>query len=263
MLTARRTRKFMPKARAAAISALEIDDTLVEARSALAFVRWHYEWDWPSAEREFRRILKFLPNDALTRQWLALLLARQGRCSEALEHMKRALASDPHDASLLANLASVLFLASKYEETAEQVQGALAQDSDSHRAHMILGLAREQQHRFDEAISQLREANRLSPGPSMSLGALGHALGCAGRAEEDAGVRQILVKAAELRGCWFALALTYLGLGERDKSVSCLERACDERDSHLILLKKDPRFSALRGGERFESIMRKVELTGT
>jgi hypothetical protein len=58
----------MPKARAAAISALEIDDTLVEARSALAFVRWHYEWDWPSAEREFRRILKFLPNDTLTRQ---------------------------------------------------------------------------------------------------------------------------------------------------------------------------------------------------
>jgi tetratricopeptide (TPR) repeat protein len=111
-----------------------------------------------------------------------LLLAEQGRCSEALELMKRALAADPHDASLLANLASVLFLAGKYEGTAEQAQGALAQDSDSHRAHMVLGLAREQQRRFNEAISQLREANRLSPGPSMSRGALGHALGCTGRA---------------------------------------------------------------------------------
>jgi tetratricopeptide (TPR) repeat protein len=95
MLTAQRMRKYMPKVRAAAISALEIDDTLVEARSALAFVRWHYEWDWAGAEREFRRILKFLPNDVLTRQWFAHLLAEQGRSSEALEHMKRALASDP------------------------------------------------------------------------------------------------------------------------------------------------------------------------
>lgn len=261
MLTARRTRKYMPKARAAAISALEIDDTLVEARSALAFVRWHYEWDWAGAEREFRRILKFLPNDALTRQWFALLLAEQGRGSEALEHMKRALTSDPLDASLLANLASVLFLAGKYEETAERAQCAVVQDSGSHRAHMMLGLAREQQRRFDEAISEFRDASRLSPGPSVSMGALGHALGCAGRAEEATEVRQILVKAAAERGCWFALALAHLGLGEGDKAVSCLEHACDEREFYLVLLKMDPRFGVLRGMKSFDAIMKKVGLS--
>jgi DNA-binding winged helix-turn-helix (wHTH) protein/tetratricopeptide (TPR) repeat protein len=261
MLTARPMRKYMPKVRAAAISALEIDDTLVEARAALAFVKWHYEWDWAGAEREFRRILKFLPSDVLTRQWFALLLAEQGRSSEALEHMKRALASDPLDASLLANLASVLFLAGKHEETAEQAQYALVQDSGSHRAHMMLGLAREQQRRFDVAISELRKASRLSPGPSVSLGALGHALGCAGRAEEATHVRQILLKAAAQRGCWFALALAHLGLGECHKAVSCLERACEEREFYLVLLKMDPRFAALRGMESFAVILKKVGLS--
>jgi tetratricopeptide (TPR) repeat protein len=92
--------------------------------------------------------------------------------------------------------------------------------------------ALERQHRFDEAICQLREANRLLSGP-------------------------------EQRGYWFALALTHLGFGEKEKSVSCLERACDERDFHLVLLKMDPRFSALCGGERFESIPKKGGLTGT
>lgn len=261
MLTARRMREFMPKARAAAISALEIDDTLAEAGSALAFVRWHYEWDWSGAEREFRRTLKFLPNDALTRQWYALLLAEQGRCSEAMEHMKRAIAADPFDTSLQANLAAILFLAGRHEEAAEQAEGALARDSNSHRAHMTLGMVREQQHRFDEAISELREASRLSPGPSVSLGALGHALGCAGKIEEATGVLRSLVKAAEIRGCWFALALTHLGLGERDKAVCCLERACDERNFYLVLLKMDPRFAELRGMERFQTIMKRVGLS--
>jgi tetratricopeptide (TPR) repeat protein len=125
---------------------------------------------------------------------------------------------------------------------------------------MMLGLAREQQRRFDEAITQLRDASRLSPGPSVSLGALGHALGCAGRTEEATGVRQILVKAVAQRGCWFALALAHLGLGEGDKAVSCLERACDEREFYLVLLKMDPRFAVLHGMEGFDAIMKKVGL---
>jgi tetratricopeptide (TPR) repeat protein len=205
--------------------------------------------------------LKFLPNDALTRQWYALLLAEQGRCGEAMEHMKRALAVDPFDASLRANLAAILYLAGRYEEAAEQAQGALARHSNSHRAHMTLGTAREQQHRFDEAISQLQEASRLSPGPSVSLGALGHALGCAGKTEEAAGVLQVLVKAAKIRGCWFALALAYLGLEERNKAVSCLERACDERNFYVVLLKMDTRFAALRERERFQAILKRVGLS--
>jgi DNA-binding winged helix-turn-helix (wHTH) protein/tetratricopeptide (TPR) repeat protein len=263
MLTAERMRKFMPKARAAAINALEIDDTLAEARSSLAFVKWHYEWDWASAEREFRRILKFLPSDTLTRQWYALLLAEQGRKSEAREHMTRAVTSNPLDAGLRANLASVLFLGGRYEEAAEQARSAIELDSGSHRAHLILGLAQEQRHQFDEAIGELRAASELSPGPSVSLGALGHALGSAGRAKETAEVRRILSKAAETRVCWFALALTHLGMNEKGDAISCLMRACENRDFHLVLLKMDPRFAELRGYEGFEAILNKVGFTGT
>ena len=260
MLTAGRARKFMPKARAAAVSALEIDETLAEARSALAFVKWHYEWDWPGAEREFRRILKFLPDDRLTRQWYALLLAEQGRSSEALEQMKRAVEADPLDASSQANLASILFVTGRYEDSIKQAQCALALNSASHRAHAIIGKALDQQGRFDEAITQLGEACRLSPGPSESLGALGHALGRAGRIKEAAQVLRTLAKAAEIRGCWFPLALTHLGLGDLDSSFCCLERAYDERDFHLVLLKTDPRFAALRGSERFEAVIQRIGL---
>jgi DNA-binding winged helix-turn-helix (wHTH) protein/tetratricopeptide (TPR) repeat protein len=260
MLTAGRARKFMPKARAAAVSALEIDETLAEARSALAFVKWHYEWDWPGAEREFRRILKFVPDDRLTRQWYALLLAEQGRSGEALEHMKRAVAADPLDASSQANLATILFLAGRYEDAVKQAQRALALNSASHRAYLVIGEAREQQGRFDEAITQFEEARRLSPGPSGSLGSLGHALGCARKAKEAADVLRTLEKVAETRGCWFPLALTHLGLGDLDSSFCCLERACDERDFHLVLLKTDPRFAALRGSERFEAVIQRIGL---
>ncbi|MFZ0819075.1 MAG: winged helix-turn-helix domain-containing protein [Candidatus Acidiferrales bacterium] len=260
MLTPERTRKFMPKARAAAISALEIDDTMVEARSALAFEKWHYEWDWPGAEREFRRILKFQPQGGETRHWYAILLAEQGRFSEALEHAKRASAADPLNANLQADLGLIFFWAGKHEEAAKQLQSALAKDSGSHRAHLVLGMVQEQQLRFDDAIFQFRESHRISPGPSVSLGALGHALGCAGKTREATEVLRTLVKASETRGCWFALALAHLGVGEKDEAMSCLERACDERIFELVLLKVDPRFAPLRGRERFEAVMKKIGL---
>jgi DNA-binding winged helix-turn-helix (wHTH) protein/tetratricopeptide (TPR) repeat protein len=260
MLTPERMRKCMPKARAAAISALEIDDTMVEARSALAFEKWHYEWDWSGAEREFRRILKFLPADMLTRHWYAILLAEQGRFSEALEHAKRALAADPMNANHQADLGLIFFWAGKHEEAAEQLQSALAKDPGSHRAHLVLGMVQEQQHRFDDAIFQYRESHRISPGPSGSLGALGHALGCAGKTGEAKDVLQTLVKAAETRGCWYALALAHLGLGKQDEAMSCLERAYGERIFELVILKVDPRFAPLRGKEKFEAVMKKIGL---
>lgn len=122
--------------------------------------------------------------------------------------------------------------------------------------------APQQQYRFDGAVYQLREANQLSPRPSWSLGALGHAMGCAGRAEE-AQTSSLVVPQLSQELVALLLALTHLGLEEREKSVPCLERACDERDFHLVLLKMDPRFSALCGGERFESILKKGGLTRT
>src|SRR5713226_9760861 len=108
--------KFMPKAKAAALTALDIDDTLVEARSALAFAKWHYDWDWDwdGAKREFRRILKFQPHDAVTRQWYGLLLVEQAEFSEAIAQARKAQSIDPVSVSVRGNLATVLHFAGRY-----------------------------------------------------------------------------------------------------------------------------------------------------
>src|SRR5206468_367182 len=117
---------FMPRAKAAAVHALEIDDVLVEARSVLAFVKWHYDWDWRGAERELRRILKFEPEDAVSHVWYALLLAERGESTKAVAQARRAQALDPGSGSIRANVATVLHFCGRLGEAVEEARNALA-----------------------------------------------------------------------------------------------------------------------------------------
>lgn len=253
---------FMPRAKAAAVRALEIDDTLIEARSVLAFVKWHYDWDWRGAERELRRILKFEPEDAVSHVWYALLLAERGESTKAMAQARRAQALDPASGSIRANVATVLCFCGRFGEAVEEARNALAADPGSLRAHHMLGLALEQQGWMDEAVAALETAVTISRGTHPAvLGALGHAYARSGqRGAADKVLRTLAALPAEVTGA--SEAVVRLALGSAADALRSLRRACDSREFYLVMLGVDRRLDPLRGLAGFRGVLERVGLAG-
>jgi DNA-binding winged helix-turn-helix (wHTH) protein/Flp pilus assembly protein TadD len=258
MLSRSSARQLMPKAKAAAISALDIDATLAEARSALALVKWHYDWDWTGAEREFRRILKFQPDDAVTHQWYAMLLVELGRSSEAIAKAKRAQALDP-SSSIHANAAMVLHLAGRYDAAIEGAREALDLEPNSLRARLSLGLALEQKGLLKEAIETFNQGGGVSGQVPSHASALGHCYARAGNIREAESALKSLEKASPSGYLW--QALIHLGLGHEGRAVDLLEQAREEKEFEVVLLKVDKRFGPLRANPRFQMILEQVGLS--
>jgi tetratricopeptide (TPR) repeat protein len=258
MLASVRAKQFMPKARTAAVKAMDLDESLVEARTALAFVKWHYDWDWRRAEREFKIALEFQPDHATTHQWYALLLAETGKLAEGISEANRARDLDPGSASIRANLSAVLYLGNRYQESIDTAQASLALDPESLRAHLMMGLSLEQIGKLDEAIAFFGRACRLSREASHSLGCLGHAYGAAGRVAEATSVLKNLRRRRPRR--FFEGALVSLGLGNLPETFESIERACEAREFPVVLLRADARFRRLHSTPEFRSILSRIGL---
>ena len=259
MLASGRAKQFMPKAKIAAVKALDLDDSLVEAHTALAFVKWHYDWDWRWAEREFKIALEFQPDQATTHQWYALLLVEMGRFAEGIAEAKKAKALDPGSATIRANFSTVFYLAGRYQESIDAAHESLALNPESLRAHLIIGMSLEHMGQLDEAIAFFEKVYRLSREDPLHAGWLGHAYGLAGRVEEATDLLKNLRK-RRARHCFFAEALVALGLGNLGETLASLERACEEREFSVILLRADPRFARLQSMPEFRSILSRIGL---
>ena len=260
MLSAAPSPGLMARARAAAISALDIDDTLTEARSALAFVKWHGEWDWKGAEREFCRVLRFQSDHAITHQWYGLLLVELGRFDEAIAHARQSVALDP-SLSIRANFVSVLHFAGRHEEAIAQAREILRLDPNSSRARYYLGLALEQQKLIGEAITALEGGDEKNFSDPHFLGALGHMKASADQRVEAERILARLQEPTAYHPNCVSLALVQLGLGNQDRTLELLERAVEHREFDLVLLKCDKRFAALRKLHPFQFILSRVGLT--
>jgi eukaryotic-like serine/threonine-protein kinase len=176
-------REAYAKAREAATKALELDDTLAEAHNALATVKADYDWDWPGAEREFRRAIELNPSYATAHQWYGELLAELGRHEEALAEIKRAQQLDP--VSLIINGVSgrILMSAGRDDLAIEQLQKTLEIDPNFTHTHWFLGMAYLRKGAFAEAIAEFRRAITLSP-LTQYKGGLGHAYARVGKSAE-------------------------------------------------------------------------------
>jgi DNA-binding winged helix-turn-helix (wHTH) protein/tetratricopeptide (TPR) repeat protein len=252
--------RLMPKAKVAAVNAIELDETLIEARSALAFVRWHYDWDWAGAERQFRTILDFEPDHVTTHQWYGLLLAELGRFREGIAEARKAQRLEPHSPSICANLAGVLYLCGRFDAAIRVARQALAMDPQSLRARLAMGMALGQQGRLEEAIVVLEGACRGAASAPLAQGALGYAYGTAGRAANAHRVLRDLRDPARRSPCLVDAALTCLGLGNEAEALELLEKACEERDFFLVILKADRRFDRVRATPRFRRILKRIGL---
>ena len=251
-----------PKAKAAVLKALEIDDTLAEAQSALVLVRLRYDWDWPAAEREIKRAIELNPNYATTYQWYANYLAIMGRLDEAIAEEKRAQELDPLSLNINTIVARRFYDARQYDQAIEQCQKTLEMDPNFAQAHFTLGQAYEQKARYEEAIAALKKATTLSPGNPFNVSALGHVYAVSGQKSE---AMKILDQLKELSRRRYIspheIAIIYAGLGEKDQAFAWLEKAYADRSWRLPFLKVEPRFDSLRSDPRFTDLVRRVGLT--
>ncbi|MGE5230685.1 MAG: protein kinase domain-containing protein [Deltaproteobacteria bacterium] len=244
----------LPKARAALVHAIELDDGLAEAHSAIAYIRAYYEWDWRAAEQEFKRALELRPSYADAYFSYSRFLASRGRLDEAIAQIGRAVELDPLSLQLQSNRALLNYFAGRYDTARAGLREILKADSSDVLARWGLALVAEQQGRSDEAIALLEPISGASLNRKSSLG---HAYAIAGRAAQARGVLDTLrARAARSYVPSYYLALVHAGLGERDAALRYLERAYQERSTVLAYLRIDPRLAPLRDDPRFLALVR-------
>ncbi|HET9794385.1 MAG TPA: protein kinase [Thermoanaerobaculia bacterium] len=251
-----------PKARAAALRALEIDPRLADAHASLAYVHWLHDWDWPAAEASFRESLRLNPSYATGHRWYGQFLSGLGRGEEALEEVRRALDLDPLSLIIHTAVGDALFYARRYRESIEFYRKSLEMDPDFQAGHSDLARALEFSGEIDEAIREYEAAIRLS-GATAADASVGraNALAVAGNREEALAILdQLQRRRAERFTSPWGIASIYARLGEPEEALSWLELAYAEHDPPLVWLKVHPRFDALRSHPRFLAILRRMNL---
>ncbi|MFL6254827.1 MAG: winged helix-turn-helix domain-containing tetratricopeptide repeat protein [Pyrinomonadaceae bacterium] len=252
-----------PKARAAAERALEIDPGLAEAYASLGFVAYCFDRDWTAAETHFRKAIELKPNYATAHHWYGEFLTASGRFEEAFTSLRQALALDPLSLAVSVDVAASLYYARDYALSEEELRKALEVDPAFVRTHLNLGEVREQRGQYGEALASLHKAAELSEGDPVILSSLGHACAVAGRVREARAILKELRQLGERRHVPpSGMALIHTGLGERERAYAWLERAVEQRDIHLLWLRVNPRFDALRADEEFDGLLRRACIPG-
>jgi tetratricopeptide (TPR) repeat protein len=252
----------LPKAKAAAIKALQLDSNSGEAHISLAFCLDGFDWNFASADSEFQQGIKVSPNYATGHHWYAWHLSLLGRYGEAIAEMKKAETLDPLSLIINADLAELLLLAHAYDESIEQSSKTIAMDRNFALAHNQLGQVLLQKHRTNEAIAELQKATQLSGGSPTCMANLARAFVSAGRRKEAVRLLNDLKdRANPSYSNAPEVAMIYAALGDRDEAMNWLQRGYQERFNPGVLLR--PGFDPLRSDTRFQDIIHRTGLTTT
>ncbi len=252
-------REAFPRAKAAALKALEIDGTLTEAHASLAYGRLYYEWDWLGAEREFEAVIERNPTYSTVRHYYGNYLAVMGRFAEAAAQFETACELDP--LSLIINTAVgwTLYFSRQYEQAVESLQKTLEIDAHFVLARAMLGQSYLQLGRFPEAIAEFQAASELSGASPHYHAMLGHAFAATGNSSEAHKIlNQLKEKSARSYLSSYCIAEIYLGLGDEDQVFEWLEKAYEERARQLVMLKVEPEVDRLRSDSRFKNLLQRM-----
>ena len=252
----------MPKAKQMALTALQLDDSLPDAHTSLAFVKMHYEWNFREAEQEFKRAIALDPNYSIAHHWYAYDLAAMGRMDEAVVEVKRARQTDPLSAIINTDVAEILYFARRYDEALLQARATLELDPNFAHAHRVLERIYGEKHMFPEAIAEGQRAVALSGNDTWMLLDLAGTYALAGKKAE---MKYCLERATRISPGGVlpevgATAEMYVVLGDVDRGLQVMESAYRRRDGGLILLNADPRFDSLKSNPRFQQLLQHIGL---
>lgn len=253
----------MPRAKAAAMKALDLDDGLAEAHTSLAAALVWFDWDWESSEREFKRAIELNPNYTVAHHWYgSVLLAAQGRFDEAMFAERRALELEPLSLVVNSNLGFICYQAGRFDEAIEHLRRTLEMDDNFVYARFHLGLCHAHLGNHDKAIAELEFAIEQAGGRGALIqAALGYAYAVAGRRDEALRVLAELQTFPMNRDVSpFYLAMIHAGLGGKAQALRWLESAVEERYNWVVWLGAEPMFGSLRGEEKFNELARRIGL---
>ena len=254
-------RKAYPKATAAALKALELDDALGEAHCSLGFCYMLYDWDFAGAEREFKRAVELSPNYSNAHDGYGFYLKAVGRHAEAIKKCQLVQQLDPLSPFAHVSLGYAYYFARDYERAIDECYKAIEMDKNSTFAYRNLGLAYLQQGKFEEAITALGVAAKNSSGGLAFESYLGFAYAVADKRAEALNVLANLSEIARDRYVpAYNFAIIHAGLRDFDRAFDRMEHACKERSGFLPFLKVEPVVDCLRGDSRFQKLLRRVGL---
>jgi TolB-like protein/DNA-binding winged helix-turn-helix (wHTH) protein/Tfp pilus assembly protein PilF len=256
--------EYMPKAKAAALKALALDDSLAEAHASLALVAENYDYDWQTAEKEFRRAIELNPDYATAHQWYAEYLAWQGRFDEALAESERARQLDPMSLIIASDRGAILFYARKYDRAIDQFHAVLDMNPGWANARSFLASAYVQQGKFAEALKE-NELMADAEEPQWHWAFTAYIYNHSGNvAQAQHALARFEELSPRLRSdAILARLVAYTGSSQpiqQEKVMSLLGQAYKEHSPVLTSIKVDPRYDNLRKDQRFQELLAQMHL---
>ncbi|MEO7653319.1 MAG: tetratricopeptide repeat protein, partial [Bryobacteraceae bacterium] len=247
----------MPEAKAAASKAIDLDPTLAEAYSSLAFISSHFDWNWAQAEEYYRRAMELNPGYSTAHHWFSLdYLAMLGRFEEAFAEIRIARQLDPLSTIIREGVGFLMMLSGRYDEAVAEYRETLELDPYFYKGYTSLGRVLIQRGNYEEAIGMLLKGRSLSSDIPNILGALGQAYALAGDRQTAAGLVRELEQLAKRKyvPCT-CFAVIYIGMGDHDRAMGHLERGCEQRELPLTGLAVHPAYEGLRDEPRFQRLL--------
>jgi len=251
-----------PRAKAAALKALSLNNSLAEAHVSLISTLADYDWDWEGVEREFRATIAIDPNYAVAYQYYGYALLGMGRGEDALIAMRHAAELDPVSPSVLASLGWTYYLLRQDEQAVDQCKKVLELYPDFVPAHQLLGIVYGQMRADQRATAELNQAEALERDSAVTPILLDYELARTGkRAEAARNLTDLLAKSHGASVPYYYLAAAWTAVGDKQGAESSLERAYQSRSNWIIYLQYDPRFDDLRPDAQFQTLLHRIALS--
>lgn len=251
--------EVLPKAKEAALRAVEIDNNLAEAHASLALLYVYYDHDWPRAEREFRTALELNPDLITAHQRYGSYLSFMGRFEEAIRHYETALELDPFSQQASMNLATAYYLRGECERAVDNLTKAIELEPNYMPTRLVLGCTYIQQGRLKEAIAEFQHIYKLDDEAYLALGFMGYAHALAGEHAEAETLLNILTDISLRKYVSpYNMLLIHLVLGPRDRVFEILEQLYEEHNDWLVWLKVSPELRVLHDDPRFQNLLLRV-----
>lgn len=253
--------EFAPGAKMAAQRALELDESLAEAHTSLAYVKFAYDWDWKGAEREFQRAMRLNPNYTTAYNWYSIYLMAKGRKEESLSTIRRAQEIDPISMPINAMAAWLLYFARDYDRAIKQCQEILDLEPNYMTAHYFLGCACLHMGAFEKATREFRRCDELSGVLPPSLAMIAHTAVKSGHRKKALAVlADLKERSAHGYVSPYLIASVCGAVGQHSEAFEWLKKACEIRDTWLFNAQVDPILDSVRTDPRYKNLLRHLRL---